>query len=258
MLTTLLDRDHPLTERGIRQAENLRKAWKEEAELMKEAQTTVLDGIAEEPPSHVPSGSILEDSSSFEADLLGLDNPDFLDGGTTKSTIDSVTPTGLSPALSPPVTSLASSPSVSTNVLHAFSDKERGEGRVLSGHHKSVNISSANIVHVMSSEDESGADGEDENAEGEEDEDTEPTENEQFGARFNRAATVNEIKTRRAEYKRLFLEADHVYCSPLTRAIETAFMALEGHKAMEAHGLILLRYLFMSFLILLIIFCWHD
>ncbi len=72
-----------------------------------------------------------------------------------------------------------------------------------------------------------------------------------LGELMNRAATVNEIKARQIEYMRRFLTADSVYCSPLTRAIETAFVALEGHPAMETTGLILYRFLFMIMFLLI-------
>lgn len=47
--------------------------------------------------------------------------------------------------------------------------------------------------------------------------------------------------SQRSNYRRLFVTADKVYCSPLTRAIETAFVALEEHKAMSNPSLILYR-----------------
>jgi len=40
-----------------------------------------------------------------------------------------------------------------------------------------------------------------------------------------------ELKQRRLAFIRLFLRADVVYSSPLTRAVQTALMALHGHQA---------------------------
>lgn len=47
------------------------------------------------------------------------------------------------------------------------------------------------------------------------------------------------IDDRREQYTKLFLHADKVYSSPLTRAIETALLSMEGHPALLSHGLIL-------------------
>jgi hypothetical protein len=40
-------------------------------------------------------------------------------------------------------------------------------------------------------------------------------------------------------YVRLFLHADRVYSSPLTRALQTAFLSMEGHRAVTSHGFVL-------------------
>ena len=50
-----------------------------------------------------------------------------------------------------------------------------------------------------------------------------------------------QIEERRTEYIHTFLAADFIYSSPLTRAVETAFVALEGHPAVE-RGLTLYRF----------------
>lgn len=42
-----------------------------------------------------------------------------------------------------------------------------------------------------------------------------------------------------SEFMKDFFTADRVYCSPLTRAIETATLSLEGHPALVASGLTL-------------------
>ena len=63
-----------------------------------------------------------------------------------------------------------------------------------------------------------------------------------IGKRFNRSATLNEINARKREYHRRFLEADAVYCSPFTRAIETACVGLQGHPAVEKRGITLCRF----------------
>jgi methionine-rich copper-binding protein CopC len=46
---------------------------------------------------------------------------------------------------------------------------------------------------------------------------------------------------RRQEYIKLFLHADRIYSSPLTRALETAVLSMEGHRAAKASGITLYR-----------------
>lgn len=58
---------------------------------------------------------------------------------------------------------------------------------------------------------------------------------------FPQSASLDEINQRRHEYMRLFLEADQVYSSPFTRAIETAYVSLWGHPALEKNCLTLYR-----------------
>ena len=46
---------------------------------------------------------------------------------------------------------------------------------------------------------------------------------------------------RRDGYVKLFLHADRVYTSPLTRAMQTALLSMEGHRAVECFGFTLYR-----------------
>jgi hypothetical protein len=46
---------------------------------------------------------------------------------------------------------------------------------------------------------------------------------------------------RRDGYVKLFLHADRVYTSPLTRAMQTALLSMEGHRAVEQDGFTLYR-----------------
>jgi hypothetical protein len=46
---------------------------------------------------------------------------------------------------------------------------------------------------------------------------------------------------RRQEYIKLFLHADRIFSSPLTRALETAVLSMEGHRAAKASGITLYR-----------------
>jgi hypothetical protein len=50
-----------------------------------------------------------------------------------------------------------------------------------------------------------------------------------------------ELEQRRLIYIRLFLRADVVYSSPLTRAVQTALMALNGHHAFTKNNLCFYR-----------------
>eukprot|EP01034_Spumella_vulgaris_P021476 gene21476-27511_t len=47
------------------------------------------------------------------------------------------------------------------------------------------------------------------------------------------------VRQRREEYINLFKHADKIYSSPLTRAIQTAYVSMEGHHALEEDGLTL-------------------
>jgi hypothetical protein len=49
------------------------------------------------------------------------------------------------------------------------------------------------------------------------------------------------IAKRRKEYMRLFLHADRIYSSPLTRALQTAVMSMDGHRCLESSGISLYR-----------------
>ncbi len=49
------------------------------------------------------------------------------------------------------------------------------------------------------------------------------------------------IEKRRKEFMRLFLHADRIYSSPLTRALETAVVSMEGHRALQGSGITLYR-----------------
>ena len=49
------------------------------------------------------------------------------------------------------------------------------------------------------------------------------------------------VDERRDGYIRLFMHADRVYSSPLTRAMQTALLSMEDHRAMNNNGLILYR-----------------
>jgi len=58
---------------------------------------------------------------------------------------------------------------------------------------------------------------------------------------LDRQSTVSIVmrQTRRQEFRERFLCADVVYCSPLTRAIQTAYAGLQNHPAMMKNGLVL-------------------
>jgi hypothetical protein len=47
---------------------------------------------------------------------------------------------------------------------------------------------------------------------------------------------------RRDEFIRMFLSADRIYCSPLTRAVQSCLVALKGHQALKNHGITFARY----------------
>jgi bisphosphoglycerate-dependent phosphoglycerate mutase len=59
---------------------------------------------------------------------------------------------------------------------------------------------------------------------------------------LDRQSTVSIVmrQTRREEFRERFLCADKVYCSPLTRAIQTAYVGLQHHPAMMKNGLVLM------------------
>jgi hypothetical protein len=52
----------------------------------------------------------------------------------------------------------------------------------------------------------------------------------------------DDLPQRREEYIRLFMRADIVYVSPLTRAVQTALAAMCGHQALTKNKLTLYRY----------------
>jgi hypothetical protein len=51
----------------------------------------------------------------------------------------------------------------------------------------------------------------------------------------------DDLPQRREEYIRLFMRADIVYVSPLTRAVQTALAAMCGHQALTKNKLTLYR-----------------
>jgi hypothetical protein len=57
-----------------------------------------------------------------------------------------------------------------------------------------------------------------------------------------RADDGEDLPQRRAEYVRMFMRADSVYSSPLTRAVQTALAAMAGHGALKKNKLTLYRY----------------
>jgi hypothetical protein len=57
----------------------------------------------------------------------------------------------------------------------------------------------------------------------------------------NPSSGDDDLPRRREEYIRLFMRADIVYSSPLTRAVQTALAAMCGHTALEQNRLTLLR-----------------
>ena len=60
-------------------------------------------------------------------------------------------------------------------------------------------------------------------------------------SRITKQATEHDLILLKQEYSRMFIESEYIYCSPFTRAIETAVVALEGHRALRSNGLILNR-----------------
>ena len=61
-------------------------------------------------------------------------------------------------------------------------------------------------------------------------------------SRITKHASEHDLTLLKQEYSRMFIESEYIYCSPFTRALETAVVALEGHKALRNNGLILNRY----------------
>ena len=51
----------------------------------------------------------------------------------------------------------------------------------------------------------------------------------------------DDLPQRRKEYIKLFMRADIVYASPLTRALQTALASMCGHPALTKHKLTLYR-----------------
>jgi len=289
MLSTLMDRDHALTEKGIRQAEHLNRLWKEEEEHLKSAATeTSLPGGDNNEGGFGMVGDLTSADDSTPAfatgDLLGLD--DFNDGAssTAKSHTNNAGPfvpvmvppafavlPALSPALSPPMNSLASSPAYGDSMMHMAGDTSKDETRTMGRKHissgavsmatqstqslhnlRNLGASLESVVASLDSDDQVDDIGDDEGegdgdevdaveptTEGEEDEDRLDLGrlSDTIGAQFDRPATLNEIKARRQEYKSRFIHADSVYCSPMTRAIETALVGLFGHSALRHPGL---------------------
>ncbi len=62
------------------------------------------------------------------------------------------------------------------------------------------------------------------------------------------------FEQRRDEYINLFKHADRVYSSPLTRAIETAYVSMEGHPALAETGLTLYRCVMMHVMVFILQF----
>ena len=56
------------------------------------------------------------------------------------------------------------------------------------------------------------------------------------------SVAVLEVLQRQESFKAQFFKVDRVFCSPLTRAIETAYVALEGHPALMRYGITLCRF----------------
>jgi hypothetical protein len=54
-------------------------------------------------------------------------------------------------------------------------------------------------------------------------------------------SSLTELRARMLELRQQFMLSSRIYASPLTRAVETAVVALHGHPAMVANGLTLLR-----------------
>jgi len=61
----------------------------------------------------------------------------------------------------------------------------------------------------------------------------------QWLRKMRQSAPALMVLDQRQQYLRSFLQADVVYCSPLTRALQTALVLLEGHPALELGGLTL-------------------
>jgi broad specificity phosphatase PhoE len=61
----------------------------------------------------------------------------------------------------------------------------------------------------------------------------------QWLRKMRQSAPALMVLDQRQHYMRSFLQADAVYCSPLTRALQTALVLLEGHPALELGGLTL-------------------
>ena len=60
-------------------------------------------------------------------------------------------------------------------------------------------------------------------------------------SRITKHAFEHDLILLKQEYSRMFIESEYIYCSPFTRALETAVVALEGHRALRSNGLILNR-----------------
>lgn len=284
MLSTLLDRDHALTEKGIRQAEHLNRLWKEEEEHLKSSAIESLlqdgDGIGMESGMVGDLTSADDSTPAFPTgDLLGLD--DFNDGASSTGKshnggphVPAMSPPSfaispafspaLSPAMSPPMNSLASSPALGDGMMHMAGERDEsrpmGRKQLSSGGVSMTTQSTQSINNlrnlgaslesiVASLDSEEGDDVGDDEGEGDEVEGEPPADEEDedrldlgrlsdtIGAQFDRPATLNEIKARREEYKSRFIHSDSIYCSPMTRAIETALVGLFGHSALRNPGL---------------------
>lgn len=59
----------------------------------------------------------------------------------------------------------------------------------------------------------------------------------------------DDLPQRREEYIKLFMRADIVYASPLTRALQTALAAMCGHSALTKNKLTLNRYTYLHFFV---------
>lgn len=235
----MLDRDHPLTELGIRQAADLNQRWKLHHLLTKEQSVDLRTKKASTAEQPIPDDTV--------ANLLdGYDE----------------------------LSNLAKSMDTTNSVLNTASDSEKTDiwsQETTAAHiqrlEQFIKVDEDNIgVNSIESDEENDEENDDDNDVPERStrerantdmweelvmDATKPkgeTNKDELIKQFHQAKpalTMDEtgtenkevIESRRSEYIKLFMHADKVYSSPLTRALETAVLSMEGHPALLAQGL---------------------